>query len=94
MIKKKDKYVFDNGVEFKEIIGKGTDGGWISVKDRLPKKSDSYYCYWWSEYTKKGKQGCKVFRNKDREFTMNYNERGLSYKVTHWMDLPKSPKAV
>ena len=63
---------------------------WISVKDRLPKKTETVLC-WKNEY------GCFVARYIKLKYTEDWYEfvavgGGVAVGVTHWMPLPNPPK--
>lgn len=74
---------------------------WISIKDRLPEKEGEYLCY---RHSFVGCGGyCAILRygtiyNKGRQrtfyfFDSDYGNISVA-NVTHWMELPESPKEI
>ena len=62
------------------VLPKREQGGWISVKDRLPKRN-GFYLAWYT--FKDGGHACDMFY---------YNGSFISSSITHWMSIPKPPK--
>ena len=64
-----------------------TIGGWISVKDGLPKDDGDYLVYTREEYI-----GLFWFDRDEKEWTEESDFPCLEGYVTHWMPLPEPPK--
>lgn len=74
---------FDDGLE----QGKKATMQWVSVKDRLPKKTGNYL-------TCDHKGNIHVFfYHAEQLYPFNIGEHDKSfYMVTHWMQLPEPPE--
>lgn len=66
-----------------EVLG---GGGWISVKDQLPKNGQSIHVY-----LSYGKQATCVFFEDGNNFVDSLRFQHSNGGVTHWMPLPKEP---
>lgn len=67
-------------------------GEWISVKDRLPDRTERVLCACWDYVTKSYWHELLWFENGNwwkslATYDANYNKH-----VTHWMPLPEPPK--
>lgn len=74
-----------------------TVGGWISVKDRLPKSMANKVLVWLEHEDRVGYIGFghyEKYKGQEIWYDLEHNEafsiRG--YVVTHWMPLPAPPK--
>ena len=63
---------------------------WISVKDRLPEKDDTYLVYIVANNVPKDK-GITTLRYTNLSKRFIYEDVYL-FTVTHWMPLPEPPK--
>lgn len=70
---------------------------WISVKDRLPQKEDTYnereqVLVWITGFDNKEQgmvAGCPYYEIANPDYSSSFSEA-----VTHWMPFPKPPKEV
>lgn len=69
--------------EWIEILEEYSSNGWISVKDRLPEKNDTYIVT--------VNDGVQVFSTWD-VYHSSFGWCSEAQKVTHWMPMPEPPK--
>lgn len=87
-----DERLIDDADEKREFIKNWmpdlpTVGGWISVKDRMPKEEGRYIVY--------ADKGVKSAFYETYEGESRWTDEGERYwdiHVTHWMPLPEPPK--
>lgn len=74
-----------------------TIGGWISVKDRLPKSMANKVLVWLEHEDLVGYIGFghyEKYKGQEIWYDLEHNEAFLirGYVVTHWMPLPEPPE--
>lgn len=84
-------------INWKDVENAPTIGGWISVKDRLPKCMANKVLVWLEHEDLVGYIGYGHYEKYkgvemwyDLEHGEQFTKRG--YTVTHWMPLPEAPK--
>lgn len=80
-----------------EIKQAPTVGGWVSVKDRLPKSMINKVLVWLEHEDLNGYIGYghyEKFHGEEMWYDLEHDERfdKRGYIVTHWMPLPEPPK--
>lgn len=89
---------FEDGKKvLKWIESAPTVGGWISVKDRLPKSMANKVLVWLEHEDLRGYIGYghyEKFMGEEMWYDLEHGERfdKRGYIVTHWMPLPEPPE--
>ena len=98
LLRRYDKtHVGEPGRARKLIEKAPTVGGWISVKDRLPKIMINKVLVWLEHEDLNGYIGYghyEKFHGEEMWYDLEHGERfdKRGYIVTHWMPLPEPPK--